>query len=45
MQFYLTTVNEKRGHEFERNQGRVDGCDYREERKGGNHVIIIPQIK
>lgn len=37
--------NEKRGHELEIDQGRVDGCDGREERKGGNEEIIVPQIK
>lgn len=38
---YITTINAKRGHEFEREQGRIYGKDWREERKGGNDVIIL----
>ena len=33
----------KRGHEFEREQGRVHWKVWREEREGWNNVIIISE--
>lgn len=31
---FVTTINEKRGHEFKRKQGKVYGRIWKEERKG-----------
>lgn len=41
---YVTTINEIRGHEFEREQERVHSKVWREEREGGNNVIINLKI-
>ena len=43
----VTTINEKCGHEFEREQGEVYGRVWREERGGGNDgsMFIISEIK
>lgn len=38
---YVTTVNKKRGHEFESEKGRVYGRVRTEEREGGNDVVIL----
>ena len=37
---HATTIKEKRGHEFEWQQGGVYGRVWTEEREGGNDVII-----
>lgn len=36
-----TTINEKRGHEFAREQGEVYGRIWREEREGRMTVIVL----
>ena len=38
---YVTTINEKRGHKFEREKGAVDERAQKEEREGGNNLIIL----
>ena len=35
------TINEKRGHEFEREQGRLYGRAWRGKREGGNDVTVL----
>lgn len=36
---HAITINEKRGHEFEREQEGIHGRTWWEEREGGNDVI------
>lgn len=39
---HVTTINGKRNHEFEREQGKhTHGWAGREDREGGNNVIIL----
>lgn len=43
---YGTTINGERRHEFKREQaGDIWGVVWKEERKGGNYVIIISKNK
>lgn len=45
MHMYVITMNEKRGLEFEREQGRVYGRVWREAKEGQNDVIILHSQK
>lgn len=38
---YITTINEKRNHKFEREKGRIYGRFWRDEREGRSYVIIL----
>lgn len=38
---YVTTINEKRSHEFEREEGGVSGRLWRGEMEGGNDMICF----
>lgn len=48
MEIYITVINKKkRGHEFEKEQGKVSGRVWKEERKGNdiiNQYNYIGQI-
>lgn len=37
---YIIIISEKRGHKFEREQGKIHGSIWREEREGKNIAII-----
>lgn len=45
MHMYVITMNEKRGLEFEREQGQVYGRVWREAKEGQNDVIILHSQK
>lgn len=42
---HVATINERRGYEFEKEQGRAYGRVLRQESQRRNNVIIIPQNK
>lgn len=37
----MTTVNEERGHEFEKEQGHIVWIVWQKEKEGRNNVIIL----
>ena len=39
--FYISTINGKRGHEFERHHRKVNERVWRKERVGGNYAIMF----
>lgn len=41
---YVTTINAKGSHEFEREQGRLNGRVWRNEKEGENDAVIISKI-
>lgn len=42
---YVATSNDRRGHEFEREQGGLYGRLWRKEKEGGNHIIYFQKIR